>query len=394
MVYDKTVFNTNTGIRSKSGVDVHPMKILQIITELGGGGAEKIIAMLSEGLAAAGDTLTVVSLLKEPPDTTIPDRLRSAGIEVIFLNGKKLDPFLLLRLRRIIKRISPDVIHAHLMHPNLLSRLASAGLKIPLVNTIHTAEKRAGKKKYFLLDRLTWHLADCVTAVSASAATFHRQACGLKKTVNIRIIPNAVEPVVPAPEELCRSLRDQWCAGADKIIGCVGRLDAMKGFDVMLDRLEPLSRLIPDGEKWLLLVLGDGPDREKLERKAAGLRYENLKIVFAGFRNDAASLMNLFDVFLSPSFCEGYGLAAAEAMTLGLPVVCNRIDALPELCQAYNGDSFLFSMEEDVEGTEMAVQLLSASECERSGGMVLMDKGKMVQMYRRLYEALFRRRKN
>ena len=370
------------------------MKILQIITELGGGGAEKIIAMLSEGLIASGNTVTVVSLLKEPQDMTIPDRLRSAGVNVIFLNGRKSDPFLLFRLRRVIKRVAPDVIHAHLVHPNLLSRLASAGLGIPLVNTIHTAEKRAGKKKYFLLDKLTWKLADCVTAVSASAAAFHRQACGLKKSVNIRVIPNAVEPVVPAPEELCKNLRDQWCPGADKVIGCVGRLDAMKGYEVMLDRLEPLSRLIPDGEKWLLLVLGDGPDREKLERKAAALRYDNLKVVFAGFRNDAASLMNLFDVFLTPSLCEGYGVAVAEAMTLGLPVVCNRIDALPELCRAYHGDSFLFNMEEDEDGTEMAVQILSASACERSGGMVLMTQEKMVQLYQRLYEALCRRRKS
>ena len=168
----------------------------------------------------------------------------------------------------------------------------------------------------------------------------------------------------------------------------------MKGYEVMLDRLDPLSRLIPDGEKWLLLVLGDGPDREKLVRKAAALRYDNLKVVFAGFRNDAASLMNLFDVFLTPSLCEGYGVAAAEAMTLGLPVVCNRIDALPELCRAYHGDSFLFNMEEDEDGTEMAVQILSASACERSGGMVLMTQEKMVQLYQRLYEALCRRRKS
>lgn len=393
MVYDIEILFGVKEFYSVPGANAFSMKILQIITELGGGGAEKIIAMLSEGLAAEGDAVTVVSLLKEPLDAAIPMRLRSAGINVIFLNAGKYDPFLLFRLRRAIKQVAPDLIHAHLIHPNLLSRLASAGLGIPLVNTIHTAEKRAGKKKYFLLDKLTWRLADCVTAVSASAAAFHRQACGLKKTVNIRVIPNAVEPVVPAPEELCRSLREQWCAGADKVIGCVGRLDAMKGFDVMMDRLEPLSRLIPDGEKWLIVVLGDGPDRKKLERKAAGLHFENLKVVFAGFHSDAASLMNLFDVFFTPSMCEGYGLAAAEAMTLGLPVVCNRVDALPDLCSAYNGDSFLFSMEEDVEGTEMAVQILSASACERSGGMVLMERKNMVQAYRRLYEALFRRKR-
>ena len=69
------------------------MKILQIITELGGGGAEKIIAMLSEGLAAAGDTLTVVSLLKEPPDTTIPYRLQYSTIGRAGLNHRVRDVY-------------------------------------------------------------------------------------------------------------------------------------------------------------------------------------------------------------------------------------------------------------------------------------------------------------
>lgn len=369
------------------------MKILQIITGLGGGGAEKITALLAEGLKAGGHEVIVLSLLPQPETPGIPQRLERAGIEVRYLNAAKSDPCLLWKLRRAIREIAPDLVHSHLMHPNLLSRLACAGLGIPVVNTIHTAEKRRRKGIYFLLDRLTRRLAWSVTAVSRAAAAFHEKACGFPPG-SIHVIRNAVEPVIPAPAELCTELLKLWAPeGADKIIGSIGRLDAMKGYELLLDRLDPLSRIIPPNAKWLILILGDGPDREKLERKAAALRLENLRVVFAGFRADAAPLMNLFDVFLSTSLCEGYGLAAAEAMTLGLPLVCNGTDAIPELCRAYNGDSFLFDMTEDTEGEDMALKLLSASECARSAGQCISSPEKMIRSYLVLYQVLLKKRK-
>ena len=364
------------------------MKILQIITELGGGGAEKMLRMLAEGLKETGHTVTVLSLCAPPREQTIPDQLRAAGISVEYLHARKSDPFLLLKLRQKIKRIAPDIVHSHLMHPNLLSRLACATLKIPVINTVHTLERRRGKKFYFFLDRLTARLA-FITAVSASAAAYHERKCRLKPG-SIKVIRNAVEPVEPAPAEFCRDFLKPYLpkGGADRIIGSLGRLDAMKGYDVMLDRLDALSRLIPDGEKWLILILGDGPDREKLEEKAAALHYDNLKVKFAGFQTNAAPLMNSFDVFFTPSLCEGYGLAVAEAMTLGLPIVANDIDALSELCRMYDGDAFLFNMKKDDDGENMALELLKASECDRSSGMIVMEKQKMVRAYSHFYSLI------
>lgn len=340
------------------------MKILQIITELGGGGAEKMLAMLASGLKEAGHDVTVLSLCAPPRDLTIPARLESAGICVKYMNARKCDPFLVWKLRKTIRAIAPDVVHSHLVHPNLLSRLACAPLKLPLINTIHTAEKRRGRGFYFYLDRITNKLAFS-TAVSASAAIFHEKKCHLPPG-SIKVVPNAVEPAEMPSAERRREFLAQFDIKADKVIGCVGRLDAMKGYALMMNRLDALSKSIPAQEQWLILILGDGPDRKKLEQQAAALPYKNLRVRLAGFQKDAASLMDTFDVFFSPSLCEGYGLAVAEAMAIGLPIVANRVDALPELCEKYNGDSFLFDMDSDPAGVDMAAKLVSAGKCVRS----------------------------
>lgn len=367
------------------------MKIMQVITGLGPGGAEKIVAMLSEGLLSAGHSVTVVSLLPAPLESEIPDRLAAAGVEIVFLNAGGFGLPLFWKLRRVVRRVRPDVVHAHLIHANLLSRLACLGLGIPLVNTVHTAERRPGKGIYFLADRLTCFLA-CGTAVSRAVAAFHENALRLPPG-SMRVIYNGVETVFPAPEELRKNLLEKWNPdGADKIVASIGRIDAMKGYGLLLDRLSALSKLIPPGRKWLFLIFGDGPEREKLIRRAAGLRFENITVRLVGFRADAAPMLAAADVFLSASLCEGYGLAVAEAMTLGLPVVCNSVDAIPELCALYDGDSFLFDFKNDPDGDDLAIKLLAASECAHSAGKNVSPPALMIASYLNLYKALLKAR--
>lgn len=376
------------------------MKILQLITELGGGGAEKVVAMLSEELRNAGHEILAVSLLARPEhgeDSGIAGRLDRAGVKRIYLNARKVQfPFLVRKLKKVIAAFSPDLVHAHLMHANLLARLACRSLKIPLVNTIHTAEHRAWKAPYFLLDKWTFRLAR-TTAVSNAAARFHELACGLKRG-SIRVIRNGIDPVRPADParrkevlmEILGETSPDW-ALADVAAGCLGRLDAMKGFRELLDLLAPLSKKIPGSKRWLFLIFGDGPDRALLEEKAARLPFRNIKLKFAGYRADAPSLLNLCDVFLSTSLCEGFGLAAAEAMTLGLPVVCNKIDALPELCRLYRGPSFLFRMKEDRAGEILAEKLLAAAASGRGAGQIVATRGAMTAAYLEVYASLLKK---
>ena len=77
---------------------------------------------------------------------------------------------------------------------------------------------------------------------------------------------------------------------------------------------------MPEGERWGVVVIGEGPERDDLERRVREMSFPNLTFALPGYRSDARSLMAAFDVMVVPSRYEGYGLTLTEAMTLGLPV--------------------------------------------------------------------------
>lgn len=368
------------------------MKILLAITELGAGGAEKIVAVLAREYVRLGHSVTVLSLQEPPDEPVIPEMIRSAGASVRYLGLRKFQPGMIRKLRTAVLAEAPDIVHSHLIHPNLLLRFALRKTGIPLINTIHISERRPGKKLFFLLDGLTFRMADASTAVSDASARFHERACGLPEG-SVRTVRNGSDPVIPAPEEELKAFSAAWRLDEyDAVLGSIGRLDFQKGYDLLLDRCGALADRIPQGEKWLLLILGDGPEREKLKAQAQSLHYPNLHIRFAGFRRDAASLMRCFSVFLMPSRYEGYGLALAEAMSLGLPAVCSDADSLPELCACYRGFSRLIPMRKDPRGTLLAEAVSEALRAPRAPGQTLVTNREMAGNYLALYEEVLKKR--
>ncbi len=367
-----------------------------ILTELAPGGAEKVVLELTRCLRRNSHDVTVVSLKSAPPSErrAIPDELSACGAKIIYLDVTKSAPWRLWSLRRVINQENPDVIHAHLMHPNLLSRVINRLTRKPLVNTIHIAERRTGKGLFFFLDRITFPWCNSCTAVSEAAARFHEQQCGLKSG-SIAVVYNGSDSVPLASAEQLRDLKKEW--GLDsckKIIGSVGRLNYQKGYDLLLRVLPELSRQIPPGQNFGVVIIGDGPERQPLEEQAAELRKQcpNLKICLPGYRKDAASLIGLFDLFVMPSRYEGYGLALTEAVSAGVPVFCNRIDSLPELCAFIPEHSFLADFERDT-SPELAAQIMTALTAPRYEGREITTNQQMYEAYLDIYNSLLDNRK-
>ena len=128
--------------------------MLQILTELGPGGAERVALDLSERLLARSHTVSLISLKSPPENKSIEDAFLAMGIVPEFLHMDGLrDASRIFLLRRLIRKLAPDIIHSHLMHPNLLARIAAAGLSVPLVNTVHICERRKSARPFFLLGK-------------------------------------------------------------------------------------------------------------------------------------------------------------------------------------------------------------------------------------------------
>jgi glycosyltransferase involved in cell wall biosynthesis len=102
------------------------------------------------------------------------------------------------------------------------------------------------------------------------------------------------------------------------VLGHLGRLAKVKNQPFLLD---VLSRIQEKREKVFLLLVGDGPLRAEIEKKAVALGLRE-RVIIAGMRKDVPEMMSAMDLFLFPSLSEGLGLAMIEAQAAGLPCVC------------------------------------------------------------------------
>ena len=347
------------------------MKIIQIITELYPAGAEKILLNLSAELKKRGHDVKVISLQSLPnKQTDIVDSLKSNDISIVSLNITKWTPWKVFKIIRILKQEinnqaldnrnqetdikyetpyqkSKIILHSHLIHANLTLRFASIFLnrkRIKIINTIHIAEKRASKWWHFFFDKLTFKLCDVQTAVSGAVKVFHAKKMGICPD-KISVIYNGITLPKRLNKEQTVKLVNEWnFEDCTKIIGSAGRLNWQKGYDIFLENIPELSAIVPENEKWGIVILGEGEQRDHLEKIINKTKCENIKIILPGYRKDAADCIGAFNLFIMPSRYEGFGLTLIEAMAHGIPILANNIDSLPELIEDYsNGATTDFS---------------------------------------------------
>ena len=166
-----------------------------------------------------------------------------------------------------------------------------------------------------------------VTAVSASLRRDTIRTLGIKH--EIRVIPNFLDCAVwrrrPDPE-----LRQRLCASGrfEAVVMHVSNFRPVKRVGVVLDVFQRIRKRI----RATLVMIGDGPDREALERRVGD---ENLSedVQFVGEQQDLVPWLSVADLFLLPSEQESFGLAALEAMACEVPVVASHVGGLPEVIE-------------------------------------------------------------
>jgi len=217
-------------------------------------------------------------------------------------------------------------VHSHGHGAGVLGRAAGwwAGARI-LVHHLHTADPTLGgrhRRLEQLLARVTARVVCCSDAVARDAGARLRIPAAL-----LVVVPNGIDPPPEGDrEEALRLLGHP----APPVLGCVGSLSPHKGQAVLLEALRLLPPGIPAGT---LVLIGDGPQRADLERRAERSAAP-WRVLFTGMRPDARRLLPALDLAVVPSLREGFGLAAAEAMDAGLPVVASRVGGLPEVVEA------------------------------------------------------------
>lgn len=280
------------------------MRIDYVITGLDIGGAEAQVVDLLENLARKGHDVRVFSLTK--PKFYV-ERLNDLGISLYSLNMTSALqlPFALWKLCRILRSSPPEILHGHMVHANIMVRLARIFFpKIKIISTAHNTTE-GGKVRDWLY-RLTNHLSDINTTVSnAATERFIKEKVFSKR--NTITVFNGIDTHKYQPRNMQKLTSGpfHWIA--------VGRLVEQKDYPNLLSAFSLLkySRLS---------IVGDGCELEKLRKLATELGLDD-RVEFLGLRHDVNNLYNAVDGFVLSSEWEGYGLVVAEAMASCLPVV-------------------------------------------------------------------------
>ncbi len=230
-----------------------------------------------------------------------------------------------LRLARLLRRERADVLHTHtLAAANALARVAGRLARVPVVSHLHIANHFRPATRALLanLDNATARFAAALVAVSEDTRRAYEEQGYPRR---IRVVYNGVT----ATTADANGLREELSIPADApLVAEVGRLCDVKGQRELIDAIA----LLPGARAVLVgadLELGGAYERA-LRDHADELGVTE-RVVFAGYRDDAARVVAAADVLALPSWTEGLPLVVLEAMALGRPVVATAVGGTPEL---------------------------------------------------------------
>lgn len=231
----------------------------------------------------------------------------------------------------VVKHEKLDLLHVHYAIPHASAAfmaqqiLKSKGVNIPFITTLHGTDiTLVGKDKSFEpVITFCLNQSNMVTAVSESLKRDTYKHFDTK--AEIKVIPNFI-PAFTESVQLDMSQRRKYAADDERIICHVSNFRKVK-------RVEDVVRIfhkINQSVKSRLLLIGDGPERYNVELLCRELGACD-KVMMVGKIRDSARLMGLSDMFLLPSQTESFGLAALEAMAVGVPVISSNTGGIPEV---------------------------------------------------------------
>lgn len=289
-------------------------RIAMFLPSLAGGGAERVFVCLANEFVSLGRDVDLVLLRCEGPYLSQVDpRVRIVGLD----SSNKAGVF---SLARLLRREPPEVLISAMDVFNLVAIAATflSRTGTPLVITLHlhlTAHARHSKKLHVrvlppLAGRL-YRYASAIIAVSHGVAEDAAAVTRLPKE-RIRVVHN---PLMLSREESA-ALPHAWLTDSVPVVVSAGRFDPQKDYDTLL---HAFARVIARRPARLIL-LGDGPDRARIERTVADLGLA-AHVALPGFVKNPFDYYSLARVFVLSSHYEGFGMVLAEALSCGCPVI-------------------------------------------------------------------------
>jgi glycosyltransferase involved in cell wall biosynthesis len=329
------------------------VKILRVIARLNMGGPALHVAYLTAGLRDRGYDTTLIAGTLARGEDSMAFVAEELGIHVLRIEelGREISPvrdlLATIRLARAIRRERPQILHTHTAKAGTVGRMAAllAGSRRPpvVVHTFHGHVLRGYfgpvRSRFFLaLER--W-LARHTTALIAVGPQVRDDlvALGVAPADRFTVIRLGIELEERVrPSENGRAETRRYLGVPDErfVVGWVGRMTAVKRTD---DVLEAFRCLRESGVDACLCLVGDGPDRDRLERRATELGVVR-DTLFLGYQEDVSPYYAAFDALILPSANEGTPVSVIEALAAETPVVATRVGGVPDVVRE-GEDGFL-----------------------------------------------------
>ena len=302
------------------------IKILNVLTDSNIGGAGRLLVNYLHNF----DRTRFASVVVLPKDSRLIPAVRAEGYPVIgteYGRDESWDRRAVSELRKIIRDYRPDIVHTH---SSLSARVAAWLERVPCrFYTRHCAFEPPKKLTTFpgkqingLMNRI---ISTDIVAV-ADAAKKNLTDTGVPEKM-ITVIINGVEPLREIPEAERDTLRNSLGIGReDFVCGIVARLEDYKGHSYLLESAKTVLAAHPGT---VFLIVGEGTERERLEKQAAGLGIAG-SVIFTGFSDDVAPYYAIMDLNLNCSWgTETSSLALSEGMSVGVPAVATTYGGNP-----------------------------------------------------------------
>ncbi|AWB65369.1 glycosyl transferase [Saccharobesus litoralis] len=304
---------------------------VQVVQRLSPGGIETMALDLANSQAADQQQANYIISLEGNLSELIKDwpKLKPYRQQIICLNKPQGWSYTTVKqLHQLLLLLKANCVHTHHIGPLIYGGLAArlAGIR-HLIHTEHDAWHLQNTKRRWLQNCILQITRPTFVADSNLVA---QQAKQLLNYQNIKVIYNGID-TSRFTFGAKQAAREQFNLPSNvSLIGCAGRLEAVKGQAVLIDALSQLPEHIH------LAIAGQGSCLEKLQQQTQRLGLSQ-RVHFVGLIDDMPRFYQSLDVFCLPSFNEGFPLAALEAQACGIPVVMTKTGATSEaICPEFS----------------------------------------------------------
>lgn len=333
------------------------MRVTFVISSLASGGAERVISHMANYWVRKGWYVTLITLSDTNTDFfELDSRINRKALQVTGSSHTVISAAI-NNLRRIeYLRISiissrPDVIISFIDKTNIITLIATLFTTIPVIVAEHTDPRRHQIGLIWkLLRRMVYPKVAALIVLTPNVLDWAKRMAGAKK---IHVIPNSITPGI--------SDKNQNLQYKKPYIISVGKLENVKGFDLLLDAFSRVSGVFPD---WNLVILGEGSQRNRLEEQ---IRHYGMvgRVLLPGLHHNPMSVMQHAEFYVMSSRYEGFPIVLLEALASSLPVISFDCESGPRDIIRHSIDGLLVR-QGDIEELSNTMHLLMSDAAMRT----------------------------